>query len=187
MTKLVLFLEELSAKAMLQELLPRIVGENLPFQFIVFEGKQDLEKQLPRKLRKWNTPDCGFVVLRDKDRGDCELIRQDLINKCRDAGKPDTLVRIAVHELESWYLGDLRAVEAGLDITNLSRLQGNVKYRNPDRLANPAEEMEKITDFKYQKVSGSRAIGPHLSLEQNRSHSFNKFIAGIERIIEADA
>ncbi|MBF0138065.1 MAG: hypothetical protein H7833_06470 [Magnetococcus sp. DMHC-1] len=48
---LVFFLEEPSAKAMLESLLPRLLPDSVTMRFIVFEGEQDLEKQLPRKLR----------------------------------------------------------------------------------------------------------------------------------------
>jgi len=50
MSELVVFLEEASAKAMLEGLLPRILP-NLPIRFVVFEGKQDLERQLEKRLR----------------------------------------------------------------------------------------------------------------------------------------
>lgn len=53
-------------------------------------------------------------MLRDKDSGDCVETKNRLAGICRDAGKPNALIRIACHELESWYLGDLSAVEQGL-------------------------------------------------------------------------
>ncbi|MBF8272084.1 MAG: DUF4276 family protein [Magnetococcales bacterium] len=66
--RLVFFLEEASAKALLQELLPRFLPDIETPCFVVFEGKQDMEKQLPRKLRSWLLPTHSrFVVLRDKD------------------------------------------------------------------------------------------------------------------------
>jgi len=58
-----------------------------PWHFLDFsEGKQELEKQLPLKLRAWRLPDCKFVVLRDKDSGDCVVIRKGLVKKCNMAG-----------------------------------------------------------------------------------------------------
>lgn len=183
MSSIVFFLEEPSAKAMLNGLLPRILPEGWHPRFVVFEGKQDLEKQLPRKLMAWRLPDCQFVVLRDKDNGDCVLIRQGLVEKCKNAGKPEALVRIAIHELESWYLGDLAAVEAGLEVSNLAKKQDNRKFREPDALPNPAQTLRLLTEGKYQKISGSRSIGPLLSLENNRSESFKKFVSGLQAVI----
>ncbi len=183
MRVLVFFLEEPSAKAMLNGLLPRLLPAGWQVKYVIFEGKQDLEKQLPRKLQNWQRPGCKFVILRDKDSGDCVVIRQELVKKCRDAGKPDALVRIAIHELESWYLGDLAAVEAGLGISNLAGKQGSRKFREPDTLANPYQELRRLTADRYQKISGSRAIGVHLSIEDNRSQSFRKFISGVRNIV----
>lgn len=187
MSVLVFFLEEHSAQAMLAGLLPRLLPDGWEVRYVVFEGKQDLEKQLPRKLRSWRLPACKFVVLRDKDGGDCVIIRQGLVDKCIAAGKPETLVRIAIHELESWYLGDLAAVASGLGIANLEQKQNSRKFRCPDILANPVQELTGLTSGQYQKVSGSRAIGPFLSVENNCSQSFNKFIDGIKYIIQTEA
>lgn len=114
------------------------------------------------------------------------MIKQNLLDKCRAAQKPNAIVRIACHELESFYLGDLRAVDKGLGISRLSRLQNKRKYREPDKLANPARELMSLTKNCYQKVSGSRAIGRYLDVEKNLSHSFNVLIKTIKRIIIND-
>ncbi|EIJ41160.1 hypothetical protein BegalDRAFT_0238 [Beggiatoa alba B18LD] len=184
MKLLVFFLEEPSAREMLQLLLPRLLPtKDFHYQFIVFEGKQDLEKNIARKIKNWHCPVDYFIILRDQDSGDCYTIKQHLVLKTAD--KPNVLIRIACHELESWYLGDLSAVEKGLNIKNLSKKQDNRKYRNPDKLANAAEELTKLTDGLYQKVSGSRAIGAYLSIEPNtnQSTSFNIFLSGLQKII----
>ncbi|MBT8420842.1 MAG: DUF4276 family protein [Gammaproteobacteria bacterium] len=184
MKQLVFFLEEPSAKAMLEGLLPKLLSDrNVVPRYVTFEGKQDMEKQLPRKLRGWKALDASFVVLRDKDSGNCKDIKAGLVNICRDAGKPEALVRIVCHELESWYLGDLSAVEKGLQIPGAAKKQNTKKFREPDRLANPAQELRKLTGNKYQKVAGSRRIGPCLSLDNNRSVSFGFFISGVRKII----
>ena len=43
MTQLVFFLEEPSARAMLENFLPRILPDNIAVRYVVFEGKQDLD------------------------------------------------------------------------------------------------------------------------------------------------
>lgn len=182
MSQLVFFLEEPSAREMLKGLLPKILPEDVTTQFVVFEGKQDLEKRLPIRLRAWLQPDAQFVVIRDRDNGNCVTIKQNLVQKCADAGKPETLVRIACHELESFYLGDLNAVAQAIGPGNLGRQQNKAKYRDPDRLTNPFEELKKIAP-KYQKLSGSRAIGPLLNTTNNKSKSFNALITGVRRLI----
>ena len=51
-------------------------------------------------------------MTRDKDSGDCRSIKRKMAQKVQNSGKMDkTLIRIACHELESFYLGDLSAVE----------------------------------------------------------------------------
>lgn len=187
MSQLVFFLEEPSAREMLKGLLPRLLPRDTVPRYVVFEGKNDMKKQLPKKLRGWRTPDSRFVVLRDKDGADCVRVKSGLVEICREAGKPDALVRIACRELESWYLGDLNAVERGTGPGGLARRQKRAKYRDPDRLANPVQELERVTGRRYQKVAGSRAIGPHLSVgesgaRENRSRSFRVFVSGLRRL-----
>lgn len=187
MKRLVFFLEEPSAQDMLKGILPRILPVDIVPQFIVFRGKQDLEKRLPLRLREWRTPNTRFIVLRDQDAADCMEVKKALSLICRNAGKPETLVRVACRELESFYLGDLSAVEKGIGIKNLSKQQNKKKFRTPDDLGNPSEELFKITRFKYQKRSGSRAIAPFLSLDNNFSISFNMLINGIRKMAENNA
>ncbi|CAK8725337.1 DUF4276 domain-containing protein [Candidatus Electrothrix laxa] len=186
MTTLVFFLEEPSAKEMLLGILPKILPEHVVPRFIVFEGKQDLEKQLVRKLKLWQLPDSRFIVLRDQDAGDCRKIKENLREKCKEAGRMDTIVRIACHELESFYLGDLQAVEKGLAMSGLAKRQNQRKFRQPDNLPNPARELTMLTKKSYQKIAGSRAIGRYLHPENNRSNSFNVLIKAVRDIVSHD-
>ena len=97
------------------------------------------------------------------------------------AQKPAALVRIACHELESFYFGNLSAVEEALQVT-LSSYKNKAAYRIPDNIVNPSKELEKITGGIYQKIGGSREIGKVISLTCNSSHSFNALISGIQRL-----
>jgi len=151
-------------------------------QCVAFEGKQDLEKQLPLKLRGWRTPNTAFVILQDQDSANCHEVKNNLKNICDAANRPEVLIRIACRELESWHFGDLAAVEAGLEINGVSALQTKTRYRSPDAIVYPSNELKKITKNRYQKVSGSRVIGKHLSLDNSRSRSFQNFINGVCRI-----
>jgi hypothetical protein len=183
MSELVFMLEEPSARAMLEGLLPKVLPVEVVPRYIVFEGKQDLEKQLVRKIRGYRNLNARFVVLRDQDSNpDCKAIKTKLSELCRQAGKPTALVRIACRELESFYLGDLAAVEQGLEITGIVRHQLNKLFREPDRLGSPSKELKTLTKGLYQKVSGSRDIGPHLDINNTRSDSFRNLIAGIRRV-----
>lgn len=184
MRELVFLLEEASAKALLETLLPRILHTDVRPRYIPFEGKQDLERQLAKRLRGYLNPHARFIVLRDQDSApDCKAIKAILLERCRQAGREATsMVRIACKELETFYLADLRAVEQGLGLSNLARLQGSAKFRNPDRLGSPSKELATLTIGLYQKVSGSRAIGQYLDPSNERSPSFKNFIKGIRRL-----
>lgn len=184
MKTIVFFLEEPSAKEMLEGLLPRVLPTQARIRYLIFNGKQDLEKNLVLKLRGWQLPDSVFAVMRDQDSSDCQAVKKKLVELCAEAAKGYVLVRVACRELESFYLGDLATVEKGLGLNGLSNKQNKRKYRNPDILGNPSEELVRLTKGEYQKVSGSRAIGPHLDLTNNRSHSFNVLITGLRRLAE---
>lgn len=181
MKELVFFLEEPSAREMLIGLLPHVLPDSITARYVVFEGKQDLEKQLVRRIQWYLNPDARFIVLRDQDSGDCRIIKTSLLSKCLEAQKPAVLVRIACHEIESWYLADLEAVEKGLNCTGLSKRQKKVAYREPDNHISPSRILSKLVPT-YQKIAGSRAIGPYLNPENNRSRSFSVFVAGVRRI-----
>lgn len=187
MKELVFLLEEPSAKNMLEGLLPRLLPDGVGFRCIPFQGKQDLERQLVRKIRGYQNTEARFIVMRDQDsHPDCREIKAQLLEKCRESGKSGvTLVRLACRELESFYLADLAAVEAGLSMNGLQKHQNSRKFRTPDTLGSPSIELRQLTKGLYQKGSGSRAIGPHLDPYNTRSHSFRNLVTGIRRQCEA--
>lgn len=184
MKELVFLLEEESAKAMLESLLPRILHPDIRPRYIPFEGKQDLERQMVRRLRGYANPHARFIVMRDQDSApDCIALKARLVDHCQQAGQAaNTLVRIACKELESFYLADLCAVEQALGLTRLVRQQGSAKFRCPDRLGSPSKELETLTRNLYQKVSGSRAIGRFLDPANERSPSFKNFMKSVRRM-----
>lgn len=184
MMELVFLLEERSAKAMLESLLPRMLNSGTKFRCIYFEGKQDLERQLTRKIRAYQNHSARFIVLRDQDsHPDCVQVKQRLLDLCHASGKADQcLVRIACTELETIYLADLLAVERALDLPGLARQQQSRKFRSPDALGNPSKELKALTKGRYEKVAGSRAIGQHLSLDNERSPSFRNLLSAVRRM-----
>jgi len=183
MRTLVCCVEEASAKEMLIHVFSKLGFSNDRYQFIVFEGKQDLDKKLVTRLKAWRDPNAVFLVLRDQDSADCRAVKQSLISLCQNTEKT-FIVRIACHELESFYLGDLAAVEQGLGLAKLSRQQNKKKFSNPDRLSNASQLLKDLTNGKYQKILGSRAISQHLDVGNNKSHSFNVLVKGIIQILD---
>lgn len=90
MKNVVFLLEEQSAKNLLEGLLPKLLPEGVQAYFMVFQGKQDLEGQLVRKLRGWQRPDSVFVVLRDQDAGRCEDVKKRLGRRDSDSWGKET-------------------------------------------------------------------------------------------------
>lgn len=179
MRPLVFLLEEPSAQDALEGFLPSILPDTTAVRYLVFEGKQDLEKRMTRTLRAWQQTDARFVILRDQDSGDCTVIKEGLLAHCREAGRGDrAIVRIACRELESWFVGDWTAVGQAFGLPKLSSLERKAIYRNPDRLGSPVTELRKVIPT-YQKRDGARRIGLHLNVESNRSHSFIAFAKAV--------
>ena len=187
MRELVFLLEEPSARAMLDSLLPRLLGPDRLCRLVPFERKQDLERNIVKRIRGYQNPEARFIVLRDLDSNpDCRVLKRRLLDLCAESGKGDAcLVRIACQELETFYLADLQAVEAALGITGLVRHQANRKFRDPDRLGSPSHELRQLTGRRYEKVAGSREIGRHLALDNRRSASFRHLVDGIRRMAQA--
>lgn len=184
--ELVFLLEEVSAKVMLESLLPRILNPCITPRLIAFDGKQDLEKQIVKKIKGYLNPNARFIVMRDQDSTpDCAVLKNALLAQCIASGRqPVPLVRIACRELESFYLADLAAVEAAMHIKGLVKQQNSKKFRNPDYLSSPSKELAVLTKQHYQKVSDSRVIGRYLDVNNQRSASFKNLIAGIRRLEE---
>ncbi|HER25797.1 MAG TPA: DUF4276 family protein [Rhodospirillales bacterium] len=170
-------------KVVLNEILPQILPMDIEFLILEHEGKSDLEKSIPRKLKGWKTPNTHFVVLRDNDGADCIQIKNRLVTICSQNGRPDTLVRIVCQELEAWFIGDLAAIDSA-DLVRNSRfkeMQGIAKFRDPDKIVNPKDKLRHLIPG-YQAVSGARSISKHLNLNQNRSASFQTFVSGVQQL-----
>lgn len=167
MNRLVFLLEEASMKELLDGLLPRIFP-NLKFICIAHQGKSDLERSIPRKLKAWRNPGDSFVVVRDNDNGDCHSLKLRLLQLCRTSGRSDAVVRIVCQELEAWYLGDPDAVAQAFDEDSILNIKNKRAYRNPDSRNKPSLDLKKlIPQFQkpmapggWRSTSRERAIAP---------------------------
>ena len=168
--------EEASMETFLNITLKKLLPQHIKPLIIPHEGKQDLEKSIPIKLRAWknnNQTNYNFVIIRDKDSGDCVKIKDNLKKICRKA-----IVIIAIHELEAWFLGDLQAIERAYEIPSLGKKQNNRIYRTPDKLANASEQLFKISK-NSSKVARAKKIAVEMDFKNNLSASFNYFIKKI--------
>lgn len=182
MKEIVFLVEEPSMKEFLKVILPKVIPDNILYTIIRHEGKQDLEKSIPQKLRAFRQPETRFVVLIDQDSNDCIVLKNCLLELCQEGGRENCLVRIVCHELESWFLGDLAAVGQAYNMNTLARRQSEAKFRQPDRLGNPAQVLKLLVPD-YQKISGARAVSKHMKLSENGSYSFAVFLNGLQKVI----
>lgn len=177
--RIVFLVEEASAKELLDILLPKILSEHTEFLVIAHQGYGDLRKSIPVKLKSWKGDDTHFVILHDQDNRDCVKLKRELEELCRPYRR-SVLIRIICKELESWYFGDLAALESAYG-KKLRHLTKKSAYRNPDEIFNPKGELKKILP-EHQQISGARRIAPHMEISSNISKSFCVFINGIRRL-----
>lgn len=167
-------------KEFLNGYLPRLMPD-LDFLCIKHEGKQDLAKSIPRKIRAFHG--ALFVVVQDNDDANCRVVKKRLKRLCSAGGKPNTLVRIACQELEAWYLGVPEILTKVYTNPKLVGLGRKARYRDPDQITSPSSELEKLVP-EFRKIDGARRLGVSMPLHEseNRSKSFRVFVEGIRRL-----
>ena len=126
--------EEPSAEAALQNLVPKILGPQVSFTIHPYQGKLDLLARLPGRLkgyRPWLPDDWRIVVLVDADEGECRALKGRLE---QEAHNPDDIKGGTWEALErelqrrGYFHGGLakiqaaRAISAGMEpVRNRSR------------------------------------------------------------------
>ncbi len=187
-------LEEPSAEAALQVLAPRIMRNRATFALHVLDGKKNLLKKLPARLRgyaRWLPPDWRIVVLVDQDEQDCKSLKQQLESFCHKAGlisgtaapspdKVQVINRIIVEELEAWFFGDMKALQAAYP--HLKDFSNKAAYRNPDTIGggtweNLERQLQKAGYYKggLPKIELAKTVALHMNPERNTSRSFQVF------------
>jgi hypothetical protein len=186
--RIIFMTEEPSMGATLRNLLASFFPEIEEFTnwlIIDHQGKSDLEKSIPKKLRVWNEPSVRFVILRDNDGGDCRALKKRLQMLIPD-GAPLTLIRIVCQELESWFLGDLAAVVQAYPEAGKKQTFKSQRTRDPDEATNAKEILAQLTGT-TAKIYRASNISAQMRRDGNRSTSFNVFVSGLERLISADS
>lgn len=156
----IFLLEEKSMANVLNVLLPKIIPLNKTFICIAHEGKQDLARSIPIKIRAFRNSSSRFIIIHDQDSHDCQTLKQELLKLCGEIGKTRVLIHIVCRELESWFLGDLAAVEKAFSLKSgsLVQFQQKAKFRQPDQLNSAAQELKKLLKSykqEYYKIGGS--------------------------------
>ncbi len=186
MGRVIFLLEEPSMKTFLLEYLPRLVPgwkHEQDFLLIPHEGKSDLDKSLANKLRNWREPGARFMIVRDNDGADCRAMKARLHERC-DGLDRKVLVRLICQELESWYLGDVEALERAYPHYGKAAKALTQRFPDPDACQKPSRELERaLPDF--QKQDAARRLGRGLRYQDNRSVSLRVFSQGVERLAKA--
>ena len=206
--------EDSSGERLLAQLLPQILGEQgepHTWRLKAYKGigripkglsakadpaKRILLDQLPRLLQGYGkTPGIdAVVVVLDTDRRDCKSFLQELksvADQCEPA--PNTLFRLAIEEMEAWYLGDRAALlkafpRAKRDV--LDRYVQDSACGTWELLADAvhAGGVAAIKEAGWPlpgqlKHEWAEKIGPFMTLHQNLSPSFCKFRDGLTRLV----
>lgn len=173
---IVFLTEEKSMQVTLEKLIAASWPKSMPgVHWIVlsFQGKSDLEKNIARKMNSWSYGTPHFVILRDQDGNDCKAVKAALSRNAKEGGRPFT-VRVVCNELESWFLGELDAVEAAYPKSKASKHKQAAKFRNPDGLGNANQELEKLVQV-AGKVGRAEAIASFFDPTKCLSNSFQVF------------
>jgi hypothetical protein len=186
--------EEPSAEAALRNLVPKIVGDDISYNIHVFQGKQDLLKKLPKRLRgyhPWLPENWNIIVLIDKDQEECVNLKKRLDKIANNEGfitrsnsdphkKFQVINRIAIEELEAWFFGDVKAMKLAYPKIP-SLLDRNRKFRNPDAIHNTCEALGRILKrYGYYrgglpKIEVAKRISINMDPDRNNSKSFQVF------------
>ena len=186
-----LFVEEPSMEAFLRAILPRLLPRECSFHIYVFQGKQDLLKKLPDRLRgysSWIPDNWRIVVVVDQDDQDCHELKEQLEQIARQANLHtrsqsgpcswQIVNRIAIEELEAWYFGDWDAVSDAYPKVSPT-VPRNKKYHNPDAIAGGTwEALERLLKWKgyfksgLPKITMAREVGKYFDPFRCRSGSF---------------
>ena len=181
-------------EAFLRALLPGKLPEGVSYGIYPHQGKQDLLRKLPKRLRgyaTWLPAGHRLLVVVDRDQKDCKDLKSELETICKDAGLRSRRVaggsdwqlatRVVIEELEAWYFGDWSAVVKaypGVSDTVPNR-QG---YRKPDEIkGGTCERFAAVLkegryhrqDFPKIEVAGK--MGALMEPERNISPSFRVF------------
>ncbi|MBF0460755.1 MAG: DUF4276 family protein [Magnetococcales bacterium] len=185
----------------LQPVLLQLVGDG-KFEIHPFQCKDDLLKNLPNRLRSyshWLPPHWAVLVLVDRDDDHCQTLKQPmeataetagLVSKTRAGqGNPFQVVnRIVVEELEAWFFGDWRAVQAAYPRVPAT-IPARAKFRNPDAILGTWEALERILKqagyFKtgLRKMECARTVAQQMDPARNTSDSFLAFVDAVNAAI----
>lgn len=209
-----ILVEDRSGEQLLSILAPQLLGdfgEPHTWRIISYKGigripkglkartdpnKRILLDQLPRLLTGYGkTPGIdAVVVVLDVDKRDCRDFLAELQRLAANCNPlPRTIFRLAIEEIEAWYLGDQKALTAAYPRARrevLDRYVQDCACNTWELLADAIYPggskaiKEKGWPLPGQiKHEWANTIGPSMDIANNESPSFNKLRDGFHRLI----
>ncbi len=182
----------------LRNLLPKIVKSGTRYDIRSFQGKSDLIKNLPSRLKayyKRQDSTLRIIILVDEDREDCLKLKARLEKIAQEVGfitrskagagnSYQVVNRIAVEELEAWFFGDVEALL--MAYPKLKQISKTIKNRKeflyPENISNGTWEMlERLLQKAgyyaggLPKLEVARKVSAFMEPERNISKSFQLF------------
>lgn len=206
--------EDSSGEKLLQVLLPKLIGphgEPHTWRLHAYKGvgripkemtsqgdpaKRILLEQLPKLLRGYGkTPGIdAVVVVLDTDKRDCKTFLTELIAvamACDPA--PNTLFRLAIEEIEAWYLGDQQALLTAYPKAKQKVLSSYIQDSACDTWECLADAVHLGGAIAIKKLGWpfpgrakhmwAEKIGPLMTVDNNQSPSFAKFRDGLRQLV----
>jgi hypothetical protein len=152
--------------------------------------REGLLDQLPAKLRAYGRaldPSTDRVlVFLDLDDDDCLDLKRRLLATLGTCNpQPVVLFRIAIEEMEAFYLGDPAAIRRAFPQAKLRRLRGYVQ----DSICGTWELFREVIDAIIEdKPEWAEKMGANLGIEwrgrdANRSPSFQQFCRALLQLV----
>ncbi len=182
-----ILVEEPSMKNFLSGILPNILPQGYQLNYNCFirehQGKHDLNKSIPKKVKAYQnlSKPVKVIIVHDQDSANCKVLKSELQNLVSANSNVPSLIRIACRELESWYLGDMNALESVYPSFKANKYKNWAKFREPDT-CNASDELRKLIST-FQKGFASREIAKFIDLDNNTSESFNQFVSGLKKFL----
>lgn len=208
-----ILVEDSSGRRLLEAIIPKVVGlhaEPHTWRIHAYKGigqlplglkgvsdprRRVLLDRLPAILRAYGrTPGIdGVLVLVDSDRRDCRAFLAELYDMlARIPAPPRTIFRLAIEEIEAWYLGDRTALKAAFPKARQEILD---RYRQDsvcgtwellaDAVHPGGSSAIKAVGYPHEgdvKHQWADSIGSLMDPQANASPSFRKFAEALRRL-----
>lgn len=208
-----ILVEDISGKAALDILVPKIIGAHHTFKVIAYKGvgriprnmgatidasKRQLLDNLPKLLRGYGNSYNGYpavvFIVCDLDKKCLKSFRKEILDVIINCSPcPETRFCIAIEEGEAWLLGDIAAIKKAYPKARNSVLAA---YSNDaicgtwQRLADAIYMggSQKLSGHGWQTIGAeksawARNIAAHMDVGNNLSPSFNYFVGKMQEHI----